>query len=181
SLYLQYIKGLSPQAAGLTLVAMPAIQASLSLVAGRLSDRVDPRILASIGMGLITTGLALFTSLGKDTSWSFIIGGLVTIGAGFGFFTSPNTNAIMSSVKQRFYGVASATLATMRQIGMMFSVGIAMLLLALYLGRVEITPQYHPLFLQSTRTAFTIFTVLCSVGIFASMARGNTRKKNPSE
>jgi EmrB/QacA subfamily drug resistance transporter len=180
SLYLQYIKGLSPQDAGLTLVAMPAVQAGLSPLAGRLSDRIDPRILASIGMGLITTGLALFTTLDENTSWGFIIGGLVTIGAGFGFFTSPNTNAIMSSVRQRLYGVASATLATMRQVGMMFSVGIAMLLLALYIGRVEVTPQYHPLFLESTRTAFIIFTILCSVGIFASLARGNTRREHPS-
>jgi len=180
SLYLQYIKGLSPQDAGLTLVVMPAVQASLSPLAGRLSDRIEPRILASIGMGLITVGLALFSFLSEDTSWGFIIGGLVVVGSGFGLFASPNTNSIMSSVRQRLYGVASATLATMRQVGMMFSVGIAMLVLAVYLGRVEITPQYHPLFLQSTRTAFTIFTILCSVGIFASLARGNTRQKHPS-
>ncbi len=175
SLYLQYIKGLSPQEAGLVLVAMPAIQASFSPVAGRLSDRIEPRILASIGIGLITTGLALFISLKENTSWGFIIGTLITIGLGFAFFASPNTNAIMSSVRERLYGVASATLATMRQVGMMFSMGIAMLLLALYLGRVKITPEYHPLFLNTIRTAFIIFTALGSAGIFASLFRGNTR------
>ena len=175
SLYLQYIKGLSPQEAGLVLVAMPAVQASFSPVAGRLSDRIEPRILASIGIGLITTGLALFISLNENTGWGFIIGTLITIGFGFAFFTSPNTNAIMSSVRERLYGAASATLATMRQVGMMFSLGIAMLLFALYLGRVEITPEYHPLFLDTIRTAFIIFTALGSAGIFASLVRGNTR------
>ena len=153
---------------------MPAIQASFSPVAGRLSDRIEPRILASIGIGLITTGLALFISLKENTSWGFIIGTLITIGLGFAFFASPNTNAIMSSVRERLYGVASATLATMRQVGMMFSMGIAMLLLALYLGRVKITPEYHPLFLNTIRTAFIIFTALGSAGIFASLFRGNT-------
>lgn len=175
SLYLQYIKGLSPQSAGLILVAMPAVQASFSPVAGRLSDRIEPRILVSAGMGLITAGLALFIFLGENTSLGFILASLILIGFGFGFFASPNTNAIMSSVKQRFYGVASATLATMRQVGMSFSMGITMLLFAIYIGRVEITPEYYPLFLSSTKIAFIIFTALCSAGIFASLARGKTR------
>ena len=175
SLYLQYIKGLSPQHAGLILVVMPAVQAGFSPFAGRLSDRIEPRILASTGMGLITAGLALFTSLNEGTTLGFIMGSLITIGLGFGFFASPNTNAIMSSVRERRYGVASAILATMRQIGMMFSMGIAMLLFSLYIGRVEITAPYYPLFLKSTRIAFTIFTALCSAGIAASLARGKTR------
>jgi len=175
SLYLQYIKGLSPQSAGLTLVAMPAVQAGFSPVAGRLSDRIEPRILASVGMGLITIGLSLFIFLGEKTSLGFIIASLILIGFGFGFFASPNTNAIMSSVNQRFYGVASATLATMRQVGMSFSMGIAMLLFAIYIGRVEITPEYYPLFLSSTKIAFIIFTALCCGGIFASLVRGKTQ------
>jgi len=175
SLYLQYIKGFSPQSAGLILVAMPAVQASFSPIAGRLSDRIEPRILASVGMGLIAVGLSLFISLNENTGLGSIIASLILIGLGFGFFTSPNTNAIMSSVKQRFYGVASATLATMRQIGMSFSMGIAMLLFAIYIGRVEITPEHYPLFLSSTKIAFIIFTALCSAGIFASLARGKTR------
>jgi EmrB/QacA subfamily drug resistance transporter len=175
SLYLQYIKGLSPQSAGLTLVAMPAVQAGFSPVAGRLSDRIEPRILASVGMGLITIGLSLFIFLGEKTSLGFIIASLILIGFGFGFFASPNTNAIMSSVNQRFYGVASATLATMRQVGMSFSMGIAMLLFAIYIGRVEIIPEYYPLFLSSTKIAFIIFTALCSGGIFASLVRGKTQ------
>lgn len=175
SLYLQYIKGLSPQSAGLILVAMPIVQAGFSPVAGRLSDRIEPRILASVGMGLITIGLSLFIFLGQNTSLGFIIASLILIGLGFGFFASPNTNAIMSSVRQRFYGVASATLATMRQVGMSFSMGITMLLFAIYIGRVEITPEYYPLFLSSTKIAFIIFTALCCGGIFASLVRGKTQ------
>jgi EmrB/QacA subfamily drug resistance transporter len=175
SLYLQYIKGLDPRSAGLILVAMPIVQASFSPVAGRLSDRIEPRILASVGMGLITIGLFLFIFLGQNTSLGFIIATLILIGFGFGFFASPNTNAVMSSVRQRFYGVASATLATMRQVGMSFSMGIAMLLFATHIGKVEITPEYYPLFLSSTKIAFIIFTALCCGGIFASLVRGKTQ------
>ena len=175
SLYLQYIKGLSPQSAGLVLVAMPALQAIFSPLTGRLSDRVEPRILASIGMGLNAIGLSILIFIDEKTGLGVIVGILVLMGAGFALFASPNTNAIMSSVKQRFYGVASATMATMRQIGMSFSMGITMLLFALHIGRVEITPEHYPLLLSSTKIAFTIFTGLCTAGIFASLARGNTR------
>ncbi len=101
-----------------------------------------------------------------------IVAGLVLFGFGFALFSSPNTNAVMSSVDERSYGVASATMATMRQLGMMFSMGIAMLLFALYIGRVQITPEYHALFLQSVRAAFVVFALFCFGGIFASLARG---------
>ena len=175
SLYLQYIKGLSPQSAGLILVAAPVVQAIFSPLAGRLSDRIEPRIVASVGMGLTATGLVLFTSLSEKTSLGFIVAGLVILGFGFALFSSPNTNAVMSSVEKRFYGVASGTLATMRQIGMTFSMGMAMLLFALYIGRVQITPEYYSLFLRSVNVAFIIFAALCFGGIFASLARGKIR------
>jgi len=175
SLYLQYIKGLSPQSAGLVLVAMAAVQCGFSPVAGRLSDRIEPRILVSIGLGLTAVGLSRFIFLTEDTGLASIIGNLVLLGFGSALFISPNTNAIMTSVKQRVYGVASATLATMRQVGMTFSMGITMLLLAIYMGRMEITPQYYPLFLGSAKTAFIIFTALCCAGIFTSLLRGKTQ------
>ena len=81
----------------------------------------------------------------------------------------------MSSVENRSYGVASATLATMRQVGMMLSMGIAMLLFAVYIGRVQITPEYYELFLRSAKVAFIIFSCFCFGGIFASLARGRVR------
>jgi len=176
SLYLQYAKGFSPQTAGMVLVSMPAAQAILSPLAGRLSDKIAPQILASAGMALTTIGLIMFTLLEQDTVIGFILASLVVIGIGFAFFSSPNTNAIMSSVVARSYGVASATLATMRQIGMMLSMGIAMLIFAIYIGRVEITPEYYAIFVSSMKVAFITFAILCFCGIFASLARGKAKR-----
>ena len=175
SLYLQYIKGFHPQGAGLILVAMPAVQAIFSPLAGRLSDRIEPRVLASAGMALTTAGLVLFIFLNGETPLEFIIVSLLLIGFGFALFSSPNTNAVMSSAPKRAYGVASATLATMRQVGMVLSMTIAMLMFALYIGRVQITPEHYPFFLESMKTSFIIFAVLCFGGIFASLARGKIR------
>jgi uncharacterized membrane protein YtjA (UPF0391 family) len=104
-----------------------------------------------------------------------IIGNLMLLGLGLGLFTSPNTNAIMSSVERRFLGIASATVATMRLIGQILSMALVMLILSMFLGRVEITPDYYSLFVESAKVAFSIFTALCLIGIFASLGRGKLR------
>ena len=173
SLYLQYIKGLPPQTAGLVLVAQPIVMAITSPFAGRLSDRTEPRLMASLGMALSAAGLVLFSLLGADTSFAFIIASLVCLGLGFGLFSSPNTNAIMSSVEKRHLGVASAALGTMRLTGQMLSAGITMMIFALVMGRAAIVPSLYPLFLRSARIAFVFFAALCIVGVFASLARGD--------
>lgn len=175
SLYLQYIKGFSPQNAGSILVAQPVVMAIFSPLAGRVSDRAEPRIIASAGMALTTVSLSLFTFLSEKTSLEVIVASLILLGFGLALFSSPNTNAIMSSVERRFYGVASATLATMRLTGQTLSMGIVMLIFAIYMGNVQITPQYYPIFLTSMKTVFIIFALLCFGGIFASLARGKVR------
>jgi MFS family permease len=114
----------------------------------------------------------------KDTTplW-YIISALCILGFGFGLFTSPNTNAIMSAVEKRYYGVASGIVGTMRLLGQMLSMGIAMTLLAIVVGRVEITPEYYPDVLISVHIAFMVFLILCILGIFASLVR---RKGEPA-
>ncbi|MBN2009610.1 MFS transporter [candidate division KSB1 bacterium] len=178
SLYLQYIKAMSPQQAGLILVAQPAVMTLFSPFAGRLSDRIEPRKVSSIGMSLTTLGLAILIFLNGDTPIWFLILNLMLLGAGFGLFSSPNTNAVMGSVERKFYGVASGTVGTMRLTGQMFSMGIAMLIFSVVIGPYRITPQYYPQFLQSMKIAFVIFTVLCLGGIFASLARGTMHTNN---
>jgi EmrB/QacA subfamily drug resistance transporter len=177
SLYLQYIKGCAPQTAGLILIAQPVVMTLFSPAAGWLSDRMEPRIIASTGMAVMVIGLFFFSFLTARTALGFIVADLVFLGFGYALFSSPNTNAVMGSVARRFYGVASATVATMRLIGMMFSMGIAMLIFAVYIGRVQIAPEYYPLFLKALRTAVIIFAILCFGGVFASMARGKARSE----
>jgi EmrB/QacA subfamily drug resistance transporter len=173
SLYLQYVKGLPPQKAGLVLVAQPIVMALASPFAGKLSDRSEPRVIASLGMALSAAGLVLFSFLRSATGFGFIVGSLVCLGLGFGLFSSPNTNAIMSSVEKRHLGIASAALGTMRLSGQMLSVGITMMIFALVMGRAPIQPSIYPQFLRSVRIAFVFYALLCIAGIFASLARGN--------
>ena len=176
SLYLQYMKGFTPLQAGIVLIAQPAMMAIFSPIAGALSDKVEPRIVASLGMTLTTVGITMLVFVNADAGLWYILFSQLVLGLGFAFFTSPNTNAVMSSVDRKVYGVASGMLGTMRLTGQAFSMGLALLLFALYIGPVKITPSYYPQFMQSMRMAFIIMASLCFAGVFASIARGKTRR-----
>jgi EmrB/QacA subfamily drug resistance transporter len=175
SLFLQYIKGLSPQEAGTVLIAQPVMMALFSPLAGRLSDRIEPRVLSSLGMAVTALALLMLSFVGAATATGFIILCLAVLGLGFGIFSSPNMNAIMSSVDQRYYGVASGAVGTMRLLGQMLSLGIATLMFGLLIGRVRITPEQHPAFIASVQYAVLVFFGLCLLGIYFSMSRGQLR------
>lgn len=173
SLYLQWIKGFDPRIAGFILMGRPVTMAIFSPIAGRASDRTEPRILASSGMFLTALCFFLFIFLDPRTPVSFILLLLILNGLGFALFASPNTNAVMSSVERKNYGVASATLATMRLTGQMFSMGIATLIMVAIAGTQKIETATLPLLMKTIRISMVVSTFLCTLGIFASLARGN--------
>lgn len=169
SLYLQYNRGLDAQEAGLVLVPGLFVQAVLSVVAGRLADRLPSRILASVGMGLTVLGLFAFAFLAGTTPYWYIFTVLCVLGIGFALFATPITHTIMGSVEKRQVGTASATLATMRMTGQNLSMGLATLVLAIVVGRHEVEPVDYPHFLTSARISFAIFAALCVLGVAASL------------
>ena len=174
SLYLQYVLDMSPRDAGMILITQPVLMAIVASISGKLSDTRDPRILASLGMAIIVVGLIMLTFLSQNSSLLYLVVILAVVGFGFGMFSSPNTNAIMGSVHKRYLGLASATVGTMRLTGQMMSMGIATLILQLFIGNQAISRQNAGEFMTSMRTTFLIFVVLCVVGVFASLARGKS-------
>lgn len=171
SLYLQYIKGLSPRDAGLLLITQPIFMTLFASVSGRLSDRYNAGVIASVGMSVIVVGLLMMYGIDGNTSNHYLIAALVVLGIGFGIFSSPNTNAIMSSVQKSQLGIASATVSTMRLTGQMLSMGIATMILQIYLGASSNIPEQPDAFVHSMHTSFLLFAILCTLGVFASMAR----------
>ena len=172
SLYLQEIQGYDSQVTGMILLFQPIIMAVLSPISGTLSDRIEPRALATLGMAISTIGLVLFCFLTEQTSLILIIINLALIGTGFALFSSPNSNAVMSAVEKRYYGIASSTLGTMRLTGQAVSMAIVTLLMSIYLGNAELTPALSSKLLSCTKASFGIFSLICFGGIFASWARG---------
>ncbi|MDR2771310.1 MAG: MFS transporter [Clostridiales Family XIII bacterium] len=170
SVYLQVALGMSSQNAGLLLISQPLIMAILSPYAGRLSDRVSPFKLASLGMGLCAAGLLLLSFISVAYPLPLIIVGLVIVGVGFGFFSSPNTNAIMSLVPRSDYGVTSSIIATMRGMGHTTSMAVVTLVVSAHLGTASFAGAPPALLIATMRTGFIIFTVVCAVGVFCSMS-----------
>jgi EmrB/QacA subfamily drug resistance transporter len=177
SLYLQYIKGLSPRDAGFIMMSWPVTMALISPLAGKLSDKHNPGVLASAGMAMTSAGLILFCFLSPTTSILFIVTVQLLMGVGFSLFSSPNSNAIMSSVEKKQLGNASGMIGTMRNVGQTFSMAIALMLLALFMGRAKIIPSNYPQLLAAMKTGFIIFSILCIAGIFASLARNKSLRK----
>lgn len=172
--HLQYIKGYDSQFAGIVLLAAPLCQMIMSPIAGRLSDKYVPQILAAIGMGLGAVSIVMFSLLNEESSILFLIAGMIIFGLGFGLFSPPNTNVIMSSVPPKDTSVASAAVATMRTVGQTMSMGILTLVFAFVMGNVEIVEQYYPLLIQSCQITCIISAVLCIASVFASFVGINS-------
>jgi MFS family permease len=170
SLYL-YVRGYDAQHAGSILIVQACIQSIVSLGAGKLSDKFNPSVLATTGMGIILLGLCGFIFLSVSTPVFILIILLILLGIGFGLFSSPNANVIMSSVEKKYFGQASATMGTMRLTGQAFSLGIAMMALSLHVKDKVLTPELYPLFMKSLHVTFIIFAVLCGIGIYTSSFR----------
>jgi EmrB/QacA subfamily drug resistance transporter len=175
SLYLQYIQGMSAQYAGAVLMVQPVLMAVLSPVAGKWSDRIEPGKIASLGMTFTAIGVFLLAFIGAGTAMIYILGALAILGLGFAMFSSPNMNAIMGAVEKRYLGIASSTVSTMRLLGQMVSMAIAMVFFALFLGQEEISPSNYGLFLKSVHASFMVSAFFCIIGIFFSLYRGELR------
>jgi MFS family permease len=169
SLYLQYLKGYSPLTAGLIVSIQSIMMVLVSPFAGRLSDKIDPQNVSTIGMVLTTIGVALMTLINFDNA--AYLGGvsLIIFGAGIGLFYSPNTKVVMSSVDKKYFGVASATLSNVRSLGQIFGMGIVMIIISTILGNAQIIPSNYPELIISLRFSLVAIAILSAVGIFTSV------------
>ena len=176
SLYLQKLKGMDAQSAGLVMIVQPLMQALLSPMAGKLSDRIQPRMLASTGMALCALGLILLATATRDTALPLPVLYLAIVGIGFALFSSPNMNAIMSSVAPKQFGIAGSAASTVRVLGQMLSMGVITLVTALVMGRVPIAPEHFDLLAQAIQASFAVAALLCVAGVGLSLSRGRIER-----
>ncbi|MDD4086004.1 MAG: MFS transporter [Bacteroidales bacterium] len=176
SIYLQKIKALSPSEAGTILVSQPIMMALFSPLAGRLSDRIQPRFLTTIGMVICTLGLIGFAFVNASTPVWLIVVNLLWLGSGFGLFSSPNMNTIMSAVNRSQYGLASGTAATGRVIGQIVSMTVVAVLFSMTIGNQILKNIDDQQFIDIIRTGFIIFSVMNLFGIYFSYYRGQVQR-----
>ena len=113
-----------------------------------------------------------------------VVVAMILQGIGMGLFSSPNMNAIMSSVPPKDAPTASASQATMRTIGQTMSLGLLTLIFALIMGNLPLSTQYADLIVQSSQIICTISMCACILSIFASLvgikSRDEFNTKRPS-
>ncbi len=172
SLYLQYLQGLSATMTGIIMMVQPLTMAIFSPLMGRLSDKIEPRVIASTGMLITALGLLMLGMLDSESTLGFLITALIVTGFGFSLFSSPNANAIMSAVQKQNYGSANGSLATMRILGQMTSMALVTLVFALLIGQVAIDPSVYTSLQHAISLCFFISACLCVPGFIFSLVRG---------
>ena len=172
SFYLQNVRGFTSVTAGTILIAQPLVMAVLTPFTGKLSDRIDPRILATSGMVMTTIALFTFSFLTSTTPIWFLVCTLLFLGCGFALFSSPNMNSIMSSVPDEQAGIASGTAGSMRVFGQVVSMATVMVIFSTVLGSVVISTEIADSLLKAISMVFIALGFLCTVGVWFSYARG---------
>ncbi len=171
SVYLQNVRGMSSDRAGIVLIATPILQALLSPLAGKLSDRYSPYKLASAGMFITCTGIVMLIFLKEESPLIYLIASLAVVGTGFALFSSPNSNAIMSSVEKKRYGVASSIMSASRTIGQTASMAVVTMIIGAVIGNVTLASASAGSVVYAIHLAFIVNAVLCGIGIFCSAKR----------
>lgn len=183
----EVVAGREPIETGLILVAQAGVMAVVAPLAGRLSDTIGSRALASGGMVAIAAGLIVLAVLPAAVPLPHLLTGLVLVGAGMGLFSSPNTSAVMGAAPRDDYGVASAVLALMRTLGQSFSLAVLGAIAAGALGPagadvlVGAAPEgvSAGAYLDGYRAAMAVAAIIALVGAVLSLGRGRPAADPP--
>jgi EmrB/QacA subfamily drug resistance transporter len=186
--YMQAVRGFDPLKAALLLVPLPVFHSVVAPVSGMVSDRIGARVPASLGLITQMAGLAWLGALGLGSPYLQVAVGLALVGLGGGMFISPNNSAAMGSAPRDRLGVAAATLATLRNSGMVTSlamflavIGKAMphtQMLQVFVGlAVDLPSAARQDFVLGMHSAFWVSIAVCFVALLFSLVRGKEDRK----
>jgi EmrB/QacA subfamily drug resistance transporter len=138
-IFMVSVLGYSELRAALALTVMPIIALVIAPNAGRLNDRIGPRLPAAAGAACFSIGLTLLAQLGGSATLWDVMWRVAFMGAGMGLAMPTLSAASMASLPPQVRGVGSGSLNTMRQIG--FTIGVA-LLVAIFTHTVAQNAQH---------------------------------------
>lgn len=168
SLYLQIVQGMTPSAAGMTLMAQPLMQTLFSPISGKLCQRWAAHHIATVGMLFATAGLGGAIFIGDNGSLWLIISVLGLCGTGSAIFATANTAVIMGAVEKENYGIASAMVAGMRTTGMTISLVFISAVLATMVGPTALHAGNANAFVEAMNISFITLTAFSALGVFLS-------------
>ncbi len=181
--YLVNPVGYTMSKAGVVMVTPFALLFLLSPIAGILADHIGSRILCSVGMALLALSMYLGSLLGPDSEFISICWRLAIGGIGMAFFIPPNSAAAMSAVPSARRGIASGTIGTARNMGMVIGVALAGLVFNMVFFKLSngqslevYTPELEPFFMGAFNNALKVGAFIMCIGVVVSYMRGPEKK-----
>jgi EmrB/QacA subfamily drug resistance transporter len=179
--YLQDVLHLSPSFMGLIFLAAPVFTIALATASGRLTDRIGPRIPASIGVLLTMGAFVVGVLLKTDSPWMLPTALMGLMGLGSGLFNTPNQTAIIGSVPREYRGFATGIVQTVFGMGSLLGISLAGALLTVMFRHYSGIPDARPsadrplAFVASMNAIYLGCLALMCVALAASLMRGRTR------
>ncbi len=183
--YFQGVQGNSPILAGVKLAPLAVGMLVSSPLSGIWADRRGSRGLAVLGMLVTAAGLALMTLLERGTSYWASGGFMFIVGIGSGMFNSPNTAAMMGTVRAQRRGIAAGARVLVQNTGAVISIAFVLAIvtsavpknvlfkvfsgLANHISNAELQP-----FISNMHTALWTLAAVSIVGAFVAAARPRT-------
>jgi EmrB/QacA subfamily drug resistance transporter len=181
--YLQGVLGYDPLKAAILLIPLPIVTSIVAPLGGNIADRIGARVPATIGLLVQGGALLWFMRITPATPYWDLAIGLAFMGLGGGLFYPPNTSAAMNAAPKNRLGIASGTLATLRQAGMVTSFALSLavaasslprdVMMQLFVGN-NVTLGSAPMlaFVTGMHSAFTVSMILVLVAAGISFVRG---------
>ena len=179
--YIQDVLHRSPSFMGVLFLSAPVLTISLAVLAGQLTDRVGPRIPATLGLSVIMAAFAIGVGLKVDSHWSLPALLLAFTGIGQGFFNTPNQTAIIGSVPRAYRGFATGLVQMVFGLGSLLGISLGGVLLTQmfrhYSGIPDATPSAAApeSFVAAMSATYAVCFVLMTVALAASLMRGGRR------
>ncbi len=179
--YIQDVLHRSPSFMGLLFLSAPVLTISLAVLAGRLTDRVGPRIPATIGLSVVMASFAIGVGLRVDSHWSLPALLLACTGIGQGFFNTPNQTAIIGSVPRAYRGFATGLVQMVFGLGSLLGISLGGVLLTQlfrhYSGVPDATPSAADpgAFVASMSAIYAVCFAVMTTALVASLMRGGRR------
>ena len=179
--YIQDVLHRSPSFMGVLFLSAPVLTISLAVLAGHLTDRVGPRIPATIGLSVIMAAFAIGVGLKVDSHWILPALLLACTGIGQGFFNTPNQTAIIGSVPRAYRGFATGLVQMIFGLGSLLGISLGGALLTQmfrhYSGIPDATPSADAPgpFVAAMSATYAVCFVLMLVALAASLMRGGRR------
>ncbi len=160
ALHLQYILDVEEIIVSFILLIAPIVMIGLSGLSGRLSNRIDSRLISGVAMMFICASSILFFFV-DFISFNIILVACALQGIGNGLFSAPNNKYVLTLVDEKDLPDASSVLSTSKEFGKILSSGIFTVILSIFIGNQQLGPEHiDHLFIQSANLMMFICILL---------------------